>query len=277
VHPLNVAITLTAVDPAHPGLLPLLRQTAATGRGRERTIATSRLRDLTGEDGPLLAMLEDGLRQHGYQLGSVAEDVAQLGPAGASLAPAVTAALHRAAEPRAGFPEQAARVQLALALVSITGDAAPAIPVLAQALGQDRREDDGPLAATAADAAAALGAAAMPLVPAIVPLLDDPAHVPAAARALLRIDPEALGGVPLARLADLLVSAVADFDSHTQQLAVDVLAELGAARLPARVVDQVRHLAERDQRLRRHGFIAHIIRDDEQLRSGLRRILAQLP
>ncbi|HET9975420.1 MAG TPA: hypothetical protein VFQ68_44815 [Streptosporangiaceae bacterium] len=189
----------------------------------------------------------------------------------------MTAALRRAVRPRAGFPEKAARVQLALALVSITGDADPAIPVLAQALGQDRREEDGPLAATVADAAADLGAAALPLVPAIVPLLDDPAHVPAAARALLRIDPEALGGVPLARLADLLVTAIADSSSHTQQLAVDVLAELGSARLPAGVVDQVRHLAERDQRLRRYGFIAHIIRDDEQLRSGLRRILAQLP
>ena len=31
------------------------------------------------------------------------------------------------------------------------------------------------------------------------------------------------------------------------------------------------------KRLCRGGFIAHIIRDDEQLRSGLRRILAQLP
>jgi hypothetical protein len=109
-----------------------------------------------------------------------------------------------------------------------------------------------------------------------VPLLDDPAHVPAASQALLRIDPEALGGVPLARLADLLVAAVADFNSHSQQLAVDVLAELGAARLPAGVVDRLRHLAERDQRLRRYGFIGHIIRDDEQLRSGLRQILSQL-
>jgi hypothetical protein len=265
VPPLNVAITLTAVDPAHPDLLPLLRQTAATGRSYERTSAASRLRDLTGEDGPLLAVLEDGLRQHGYQLRSVADDVAKLGPAGASLAPAVTAALHRAVEPRAGFPEQAARIQLALALVSITGDAGPVIPVLAQILGQDRRDDDGPLAATVADAASALGAAAMPLVPAIVPLLDDPAHVPAAAWALLRIDPEALGGVPLARLADLLV------------LAVDALVELGSARLPAGVVDQLRHLAERDQRLRRYGVIGHIIRDDERLRSGLRRILGPPP
>jgi hypothetical protein len=277
VYPLNVAITLAAVDPVHPDLLPLLRQTAVTGRRWERTSAASRLRDLTGEDGPLLAVLEDGLRQHGYELRSAAEDVAKLGPAGASLMPAVTTALHRAGEPRAGFPEQAARVQLALALVSITGDAALAIPVLAEALGQDRREEDGPLAATAADAAATLGVAAMPLVPAIVSLLDDSVHGPTAAHALLRIDPGHVGGVRLAKLAELLVAAVAEFSSHAQQLAVNVLAELGSARLPAGVVDQLRHLAGRDQRLRRYGFIAHIIRDDEQLRSGLCRILAQLP
>jgi hypothetical protein len=140
---------------------------------------------------------------------------------------------------------------------------------------RDLTGEDGPLAATAA--AATLGAAAMPLVPAIVSLLDDSVHGPTAAHALLRIDPGHVGGVRLAKLAELLVAAVAEFSSHAQQLAVNVLAELGSARLPAGVVDQLRHLAGRDQRLRRYGFIAHIIRDDEQLRSGLCRILAQLP
>ncbi|HET9975421.1 MAG TPA: HEAT repeat domain-containing protein [Streptosporangiaceae bacterium] len=82
VPPLNVAITLTAVDPAHPDLLPRLRQIVATGRSYERTSAASRLRDLTGEDGPLLAVLEDGLRQQGYELRSTAEDIAKLGPRG---------------------------------------------------------------------------------------------------------------------------------------------------------------------------------------------------
>jgi hypothetical protein len=278
VPPLNAAITLAAVDPGHPDLLPLLRQTAATGRRWERTSAASLLRDLTGADEPFLAVLEDGLRGHGHELGDVATAIARLGPAGASLAPAIAAALSPGVNPGARSGENHARIELALALTAVTGDAAPAIPVLAEALSPDHpRADGGWLAATAADAAAVLGVLAMPLVPAIVLLLDDPAHVPAATCALLRIDPGSLGGVPLIRLADLLVATVADVSSHTQERAVTVLAELGPARLPAGTLEQLRHLAERDQRLRQAGVIDHIIRDDEEMRSGLRQLLSQLP
>ncbi|HEX5293945.1 MAG TPA: hypothetical protein VFX25_34145, partial [Streptosporangiaceae bacterium] len=286
VYPLAVARVLAAVDPAHPELLPMVRPLAAAGPMGQRQNAASLLRDLTGADEPLLAVFEEGLREHGAELQWVAEAIARLGPAAASLAPAIAAALYPAASPRpksgdsswAQAHEDHARIQLALALAAVTGDAAPAIPVLAEILSPDPPDaGDTWVASAAADAAAVLGAPALSLVPALVPLLDDPACVPAAARALLRIDPGRLGGVPPARLADLLVTDVANTSSHNQQQAVDVLAGLGPARLPAGAVDRLRHLAERDQRLREAGFIDHIIRDDEKLRSGLRQLLSQLP
>ena len=276
-HPLNVANALTAIDPGHPAIVPILNRLAASGRSWQRIEAASRLRTLTGADEPLLAALTDGLREQGYQLRSVAEAIIRLGPAGASLGPAVSVALRAARDPVTESALADARVQLALALASLTGDPAAAIPVLAEVLDQDQQQEGGWPAASAADAAADIGALARPLAPAVVPLLDDLTHGPTAVRALLKIDPVSLGGVPLARLADVLVTAVGDPSSHGQDRAVAVLAELGPARLPAAAMVKLRELAERDQRLCRFGVIGNIIRDDEHLRSGLRQLLSELP
>jgi len=276
-HPLNVASALTAIDPGHPAIVPILNRLAASGRSWQRIEAASRLRALTGADEALLAALTDGLREQGYQLRSVAEAIVQLGPAGASLGPAVSVALRAARDPVAESSLADARVPLAMALASLTGDPAAAIPVLAEVLDQDQEQEGGWPAASAADAAADIGALARPLAPAVVPLLDDLNHGPTAVRALLKIDPVSLGGVPLARLAEVLVAAVGDPSSHGQDLAVAVLAELGPARLPAATVVKLRELAERDQRLCRYGAIDHIIRRDEKLRSGLRQLLGDLP
>lgn len=125
----------------------------------------------------------------------------------------------------------------------------------------------------AADAAAVIGAAARPLIPAIVPLLDNTVECPAAAQALLRIDPVSHGGVSPGVLAGRLVDAVADPNCLAQHRAVAVLTEIGADRLPPLVAERLRRLAAQDERLIKYGAVQHIIRDDERLRTAIRQLL----
>jgi hypothetical protein len=125
------------------------------------------------------------------------------------------------------------------------------------------------------DAAAAMGPAAMPLTPAVEALLHHPAQCPAAAHALLRIDPRSHGGVPLATLADRLAAA-AD-PAGAQQRAVTVLGEIGLARLPPEIVDRLRSLAGQDQRIIRYGSLGNMIGNDERLRAAIRQLLKPPP
>jgi len=186
----------------------------------------------------------------------------------------LTTALHATAGQDATTPDIDARIQLALALWQHAGDTAPVIPVLAEALSRNQRRLTRWTAIHAADAAAEIGAPAKPLIPAILPLLDDPAQCPAAVRALLRIDPGSQGGTDLAVLADRLVTTVGT-DCGAQHRAVAALGELGPARLPPAAVTRLRRLAEQDQRIIHSGLLTDIIRNDEKLRTAIRQLLDQ--
>ena len=273
-HPLGAGSALAAISGPAPDAIKALSRAAATGPVAQRLNAASTLRTLTGADQPLLAVIEHGLRQRGYDLRAAAQAAQGLGSTGRLLLPAVTAALHATAGPNATAPDVDARIQLALALWQHTGDAAAVIPVLAQALSRDHRRFTGWTAIHAADAAATIGALAKPLIPAILPLLDDPAQCPAAVHALLHIDPESHGGVDVAVLADRLVDSVGT-DCGAQHRAVAALSEIGTAHLPPAAIDQLRRLAGQDQRIVRSGILANIIRNDEDLRTALRQLLGE--
>ncbi len=273
-HPLGAGSALAAIAGPLPAAIETLSQAAAAGTVTQRLTAATTLRSLTGDDEPLLAAIEQGLRQRGYELRAAARAARTLSTSARRLVPALTTALHAAVGPDATAPDISARIQLALALWHHTGDAASAIPVLADGLGRDPRRSGRWTAIHAADAAAVIGAAAKPLIPAILPLLDDPAQCPAAVHALLRIDPRSHGGVDLAVLADRLVTAVGT-DCGPQQRAVAALGEIGPGRLPPAAVNQLRHLAEQDQRIIRSGLLTDIIRNDERLRTAIRQLLNQ--
>jgi hypothetical protein len=180
--------------------------------------------------------------------------------------------LHDTAGPDAQPSDVSARVQLALALWQHTGDAAAAIPVLAAALSRDPRRFSRWTAINAADAAAMIGPAARPLIPAILALLDDPAQSPAAVQALLRIDAGSHGGVDIAVLADRLVTA-AGTDCGAQRQALAALKDISTARLPPAATDRLRRLAAQDQRIIHSGYLAAIIRNDEDLRAAISEFL----
>jgi HEAT repeats len=271
-HPINAGNALAAIVGAIPAVVQALSRAAATGPVWMRLIAADRLRSLTGDEEPLLAAVELGLTQSRGPLKAAAE-AARTVSAAERLKPALTAALH-AAGPDGTRPDTSARIQLALTLWHHTGDAAAVIPVLAEAFGQDANPQRA-APGLAADAAAVMGAAAKPLIPALVPLLDNTMHCPAAAQALLRIDPGSRGGVSLAVLADRLVDAVAGPGSFQQDRAIAALAEIGPTRLPPEVAERLRRLAGQDERIVTFGANQNLIRDDERLRAAIRRLLPE--
>jgi hypothetical protein len=103
----------------------------------------------------------------------------------------------------------------------------------------------------------------------ILPLLDSPQACPAAAGALLRIDPETHGGVSLAALAERLLLSFGRTWSHVQMSAVQVLGEIGLPQLPVHVVTRLRELATQDRRIVGSGHVQARIHDDDQLRAAI--------
>ena len=263
-HGYRVGCALADIAGATPEAVSLLRQ-AATGKAGLN--AAARLRALTGDEAPLLAATESGLTQGGYGVGDAAAAARTLTPV-TRLIPALAAAL--AATASQARQNDQTRIELALALWHHSGDPAPAVEVIAGNLRADAtRPSFGPGAAGAARAAAALGPAARPLVPVILPLLDSPQACPAASGALLRIDPEAYGGVSLAALAERLLLSFGRTWSYVQMSAVQVLGEIGVPQLPVHVMARLRELATQDRRIVGSGHVQARIHDDDQLRAAI--------
>jgi len=267
-HGYSVGCALADIAGATPKAVSLLRQAAAGGASLN---AAARLRALTGDEQPLLTAIESGLTQTGHALRHVAEEARTLTPA-RRLVPALTAALDAAVGQ--ARPDDATRIELALALWHHCGDPAPALEVIAGKLRADAtRPYFGPGAAGAARAAAVLGPAARSLIPAILPLLDSPQACPAAVQALLRIDRVTHGGISVAALAERLLLPLGRTWSNVQMSAVRVLGEIGLPQLPAHVVARLRELATQDRRIVDSGHLQALIHDDDQLRAAIRDLI----
>lgn len=268
-HGYSVGCALAGIAGATPDPVSLLRQAAAGGASLN---AAARLGALTGDEQPLLAAVESGLTQAGLQLRQAAEAARTLRPA-RCLIPALTAALDAASGQ--ARPDNQPRIQLALALWHHGGDPAPALKIITGTLSsaKEKRRHFGPAAANAAHAVAIIGPAARPLLAAILPLLDSPTACPAAVQALLRIDPETRGGIPLAALAEHLLLPLGRTWITTQMTAVQVLGEIGLPQLPAHVVARLRELATQDRRIVHSGHVQAFIHDDDQLRAAIRDLI----
>ena len=263
-HGYSVGCALADIAGATPEAVSLLRQAAAGSAGLS---AATRLRALTGDEGPLLAAIEAGLTLTGHDLRNAAEAARTLTPAG-RLVPALAAAASQAG------PDHGTRIEVALALWHHSGDPAPAVAAIAGKLRAEAAEPYfGPGAASAARGAAFLGPAARSLIPAILPLLDSPKACPAAVEALLSIDPEDHGGVPVATLAERLLSPLGRTWSNVQRSAVQGLAKIGLPQLPAHVVARLHELATQDRRIVDSGHVQAFIHDDDQLRAAIRDLI----
>ncbi|WP_405749821.1 hypothetical protein OHA19_08455 [Streptomyces sp. NBC_00012] len=274
---------LQAVLPVCPGAVPkamaaicppehreataeLLTAAARTGPEEGRLAAATAVRELTGETGPLRAAVAARLTPGDPAVREAASLAAGLGPEAAALVPALRSALSDRAGDRS-VPQKDADVEIAAALWRITGDAEEAVPVLAGVLAEA-----GPLwlrwtFGRAARAAARIGDAARPLVPALEGLLTEPMLVPSAVLALHAIAPESLDGPRTAGL--LLEAAERDADAET---ALEALAVLGPAALTEDGRRRLTALAERDLRVRASGLEPGIAPADERLREQARAV-----
>jgi hypothetical protein len=288
VEPLRAAYALLAIADPVPAAIAALRQAARDGTMVDRLAAGTRLRELTGDDAPLLAAIRDGLGQTGSGLAAAAAAAAAefLGsPPPAWVVPVLRRALSTIASAVPSDVNTPVLIARALWYLGKGEDTDAVLPVIAAGLrpptGGSPTWPSGLRAwPDAIDAAGSLGPAGTPLIPDLVALLDDPCSCPRAARALRNIDgwgDAGAGGVPLPRVTDHLVTA-ADFpDGREQYLAVALLRDIGCTRLAAVSPEarvRLRDLAERPRRVIRSGSLAHVINDDGVLRFAIRNLLS---
>jgi hypothetical protein len=263
------ARALAAVaGPVPEALGPLRAAADATGdRAVHRILAADTLRDLTGDTGPLLAAIRDGLGQP--------REVTFAARAARSIEdpPRWLIAALEAARALSG-KNQSARGEVARTLCQFADDKADVVAALAELLRPGHGVLGGPAGGYAVlEAARDLGPAARPLIPVLTPFLADPAFCPPTVEAILRAG---LGGVSLGTLAGHLVTAAGADGGRHHEHALDLLREIQGidpeAVSPA-MLRQLRDVAERPARVIRSGLADNVIRQDEALRALIRDFL----
>ncbi|MFG3526943.1 hypothetical protein ACGF8B_09360 [Streptomyces sp. NPDC047917] len=242
----------------------LLTAAARTGPEEGRLDAAVAVRELTGETGPLLAAVAGRLTPGGPAVREAARLAAELGPEATGLVPALRSVLGESGGAR-NAPQLDADVEIAAALWRITADPEAAVPVLAGVLAEAEPTWTHWTLGRAARAAAGIGTAARPLVPALEGLLTDRVQIPSAVLALHAIAPESLDGP---RAAGLLLDA-AERDADAVR-ALEALVVLGSTALTADHHRRLTALAERDRRVRASGVETRIAPADERLREQAR-------
>lgn len=270
VGPKALVALCPADGPVRDRVVVRLRKAAGTGPEEGRPAAAHALFELTGDAQPLRTAIRSGLSGKLYDMRDAARRSAELGSAGAELAPALRAALGDPGQGRT-IPRLDADIELAEALWRITGEADEALRILASVLA----ESDGPwfkwTGVRAARLAAQLGPAARPLRPVLESMLDTPLHAPACALALLAIGVE---DDTRGALADpVLTSAEHNADPDT---ALEALTSLGRPALTQDHLNRLTALADGDRRVVSSGLEHQIIRADERLRIRARATLSAL-
>jgi hypothetical protein len=259
---------LVAVAGPVPAAVRALRAAAqATGDGAiHRILIAGTLRDLTGDTGPLLAAIRDGLSEP-RAVPFAARAARSIEEPPRWLIAALETAL------AADGNTQSAQGEVARTLCQFAADKADVVPILSELLRPQPGVLGGPAGGYAVlEAARDLGPAARPLIPVLTPFLADPACCPLAADAILRAG---LGGVSQGTLAGHLVTA-AGADGRRHEHALDLLREIQGldqeAVSPA-MLEQLRDVAERPARVINSGNADNIIRQDEALRALIRDFL----
>ena len=260
---------LAAVAGLVPDAVRALRAAAhATGDGPvHRILVAGTLRDLTGDTGPMLAAIRDGLNEP-RAVPFAARAARSVEDPPRWLIVALETAL------AAGGNTQSARGEVARTLCQFAADKADVAATLTELLQPQRGVLGGPVGGYAViEAARDLGPAARPLIPVLTPFLADHAYCPLAAEAILRAG---LGGVSLGTLAGHLVTAAGADGGRGHTHALDLLREIQGldpeAVSPA-MLRQLRDVAERPARVIRSGLADNVIRQDEELRALIRDFL----
>lgn len=276
-HPFVVLRTLPAVCPPEERAraVAALRDADLTGQNPvDIGSALHRLAggtDGTADNGAVLSAVVEALASGGRDMTEAAKLAGELSGSHASqsLLPHLRAALSDTArgtsgavpgsEPDSSASDSAGRgrtnpdldsdTEIARALWRLTGSADEAVPIIAGVLEEADGDWHRWQNVRAARAAAELGGLGRPLAPLLERKLAHRDHAPAAALALLAVDPD---GRDRARLADAaLMSAETDADPLT---ALDVLQAIGTSNLTDDQHRRLTRLAERDAHVFIPGF-----------------------
>ncbi|WP_405494337.1 hypothetical protein [Nocardia sp. NBC_00511] len=284
-NPAPAADALAAIGIPNEEAVASLRRIAGDSHGAARTriTAAKAIRALTGETHLLLEMVIELLAESPITRGAAAyealqpaaEAAAELPDHAATLTPHLIAALHSVPMPTPALVAHEIRISLARTLWRFSTDAEPLLSVLSDTLALAGEFATGSTVARAAEAAADLGPTARPLLPALETALTDPLSCPAAARALLDIDPDsAWTTINREQLVERLIDALIESrTAHGRNGILDRLTEL--APHPTKCAERLRDLADRDERLVTASFDSRIVEADEQARTRIRDLLAR--
>ncbi|GAA1981784.1 hypothetical protein GCM10009838_48870 [Catenulispora subtropica] len=276
--PFAASRTLATSGVATPEVVEALRHAAQDGGFSKREAVSLTLRGLTGDEASLLAAVETGLAGTGHELAAAAHAAAQLTEHSERLVPLLSEALARPAGPTRTTPDTEARIHVAHALWSLGAGPEAAVEVYADAFTwADSAIPSTWTVIAAIRAAAELGTAGAPLVPALTRLLEVPEYCSSAADALRAVRPAEFDTEAGQRdLAAKLVAALAASTQFMyQRPVVDALAALEPAAISGDVRLALEDLAARDERLVRHGTGLSPAGDDEALRRRIEDLLTR--
>ncbi|MFJ9564535.1 hypothetical protein ACIRQQ_31425 [Streptomyces fuscichromogenes] len=280
-HPLPVSRALADVaDPetdAH--VIEALRARAGQGPAAARQAAASALRSLTGDAGPLISVLSELLAERGNSLDHTVTAAASLGAAARPLLPLLHALLAEPPQSRETMPMIRAALGAGALVWELTGDEQAVLPVIREGLAWASRAWGQETVRRAAEVAHLLGPAAEPLLPDLLPLLDDPELSPALVLVLTSACPQAdtLAGLSRTTLADRVLAAARPGSYGRSASAVlKACVALGPTAFTDAQLDVVRDLADGDRRIVGAGFQDRIVLDDEHFRTEAHKALRTL-
>ncbi|MFQ3560541.1 hypothetical protein QZN11_27670 [Streptomyces gramineus] len=280
-HPLPVCRALASVaDPqADVHVIEALQAQARQGEAAVRQAAASALHSLNGDAAPLVSVLAELLAGRGNGLEHSVAAAAALGETARALLPQLRTLLAEPPRSRETVPAIRAALGAASLVWQLTRDAQTVLPVIREGLAWASRPWGRATAVRATEVARLLGPAAEPLVPDLLPLLDDPEHAPGLVLVLTSVCPGAdtLAGLPRTSLADRVLAAARPGSYTRSAMAVlTACVALGPAAFTDTRLDLIRALADADRRIVGAGLQDQIILDDERFRTEARKTLRTL-
>jgi hypothetical protein len=272
-HPIQAADALAALAHLSPESLERLREAAGSGTIADRLAVGRALQILTGETTALREAVIVGLGRQRAELAAAAIAAMELPGPDTELGAILDRALRASTAAGRSKPDVEARLHTAHAHWQHTGDTDLVLAAVRSTLDWAAEHDHSQwTAAAAADVAAHLAADAQNLLPDLERLLSHPTTCPAAAHALLSIDPQRWGGESRHELAAYLTEAIEKGTSFpAQHRAVDVPARLSTP-LPPPIQARLHALAERERRILSAGLEKASVRSDENLRRAIQRL-----